>query len=490
MRGPNLPDILRRSSRVPINVPILVTSLAPGAHFSEICETLVVSAHGCAMRSPVKLEAGVPVHFHSKEGRETMAKVVDCQPMRSDQGGWKLGARLERPDNFWGLKSFPEDWARLPKQPASTDQKPTRRMPAPNAKVIDPPRQDAPSLKVAADKFQEQLSDDHLRAIIAEFVQPLLAEVTDLQAKLARGEPKRSQFEVSLSHIPPELEEKLWIRLRQDLGAQALQHTREQSEKLLAAAQAAIEKKITDGSDEFRKRITPELEAVEQRAQGISADMANRMRQHLGAGLGEFQQQVLDARNHLEQWSDELIRTLKQRLGEEYDAHRWEMQQIQAAVASEVSRLQAQIADLTSRMAKVDESVRRLESDLDSHLENMAGDIVSNARGQLKNAADALLKELETHNAKELGNQLDDACAHLKIIQKGVEASASELLRTQLSQSLQSFEHSLEELAQHSVARWRKALAGGLNSLVSILGDQFRLEAVSESREDHNLPVK
>src|SRR5439155_7113081 len=35
----NLPDTLRRSSRVPITVPMLVTSLEPGPHFSEICET-------------------------------------------------------------------------------------------------------------------------------------------------------------------------------------------------------------------------------------------------------------------------------------------------------------------------------------------------------------------------------------------------------------------------------------------------------------------
>ena len=111
----NIPDTLRRSSRVPITVPILVTSLEPGAHFSEICETLVVSAHGCSMRSPMRLEAGVPVHLHSKEGRQTMAQVVDCQPMGSDQQGWRLGARLDEPENFWGLKACPEDWVRLPR---------------------------------------------------------------------------------------------------------------------------------------------------------------------------------------------------------------------------------------------------------------------------------------------------------------------------------------------------------------------------------------
>ena len=112
MHAPNLPD-LRRSSRLPIALPILVTSLEPDSGFSEVCETLVVSAHGCAMRSSMKLDAGVPVQFQSKDGRWTMAHIVDCQPMDSDQQGWKLGARLDQPDNFWGLETWPEDWSQL-----------------------------------------------------------------------------------------------------------------------------------------------------------------------------------------------------------------------------------------------------------------------------------------------------------------------------------------------------------------------------------------
>src|ERR1700736_2192402 len=114
MQNSTSPTSLRRSSRVPVNVPILVTSLEPGARFSEVCETLEVNAHGCSMRSQMKLDAGVVVHFHSKEGRETTAKVVYCQPLDSGRHGGRVGARLDRPENFWGLTTFPQDWARLP----------------------------------------------------------------------------------------------------------------------------------------------------------------------------------------------------------------------------------------------------------------------------------------------------------------------------------------------------------------------------------------
>src|SRR5579864_7596103 len=113
MYNTNLPT-LRRSSRIPITVPVLVTSLKPGANFSEICETMVVSAHGCAMRSPIKLETGVPLHFHNQEGRETTAQVVYCKPSGTDRQTWTLGASFDRPENFWGLTSCPKDWARFP----------------------------------------------------------------------------------------------------------------------------------------------------------------------------------------------------------------------------------------------------------------------------------------------------------------------------------------------------------------------------------------
>src|SRR6266699_3397857 len=107
MHNENSALSLRRSSRVPVAVPILVSSL-DGAHYSEVCETLVVNAHGCAIRSRAKLDAGVALHFRSKDGRNTTAHVVSCQ--RMDSLSWRLGARLDRPQNFWALQTFPEDW--------------------------------------------------------------------------------------------------------------------------------------------------------------------------------------------------------------------------------------------------------------------------------------------------------------------------------------------------------------------------------------------
>ena len=487
MQGANTPDSSRRSSRVPITVPILVTSSEPDSQFSEICETLVVSAHGCAMRSPMRLEAGVPVQFQSKEGHWTMAHIVDCQPMGSGQPGWKLGARLDQPENFWGLEACPDDWAGLPEMPPPTEQRLRRKRAATNTEDIDQLPNHVPiSSKRALDKISRQLPDDHLRTMVAELVEPLHAEVRDLREKLARVEPKRSQFDISLSHIPPEVEEKLWIRLREDLGAQVLRQTRQQSEEVLEAAKEAIGKKITAAHNEFRQQVTQELRVVEQRAQGLSEEINDTVQQHLSSGEERFQQRVLEAGTDLERQSEQFLQTLRQRLSEEHDAYRREMQKTQAEVAAESSQLQAQTADLGSRIAELNESVRKLESELDTRLSRMASDIISGAHTQLDRAVDVVLKELGTRNAKELANQLDEACGRLKTVQKGIETSISALLRAEVSESLVSFGQTMEALAQESVGRWRLALSRDLSSLANTLGEQFRLEAASDSDESQD----
>ena len=449
MRAQNLPD-LRRSSRLPIALPILVTCLDSG--FSEVCETLVVSAHGCALRSSARLDAGVPVQFQSKDGRWTMAHIVDCQPIDSDQQSWKLGARLDQPDNFWKLDTCPDDWSQLSEVSVNTEQAPRGKRPSEYARF---------------------------RAVIAELVEPLQAEIADLREKLAQAPPRRSQFDISLSHIPAEVEEKLLMRLREELGAQVLRQTRQQSEEVLETAKEAIGRKISEAHNEFRDQVGQDLQAVERRAQGFSQEIADEVQKHLVSGAERFQKQVVEAGIRLERRSEELLRSLQQRLSEEHDMYRREMEKVQAAIDSESSRLQAQNAELAARMAKLDESARQLESDLDGRLVQMGSDIIAGARTQLEKALDVVLRELGTRNSQELNKRLEDAREHLQNVQQGIEGSISQLLKTQVAGSLLSFGQTMEELAQDSVGRWRHALARDLSSLANTLGGQFRLEGAT-----------
>lgn len=473
MYNTNLPT-LRRSSRIPITVPVLVTSLEPGANFSEICETMVVSAHGCAMRSPVKLEAGVPLHFHNQDGRETTAQVVYCKPSGTDRQAWTLGASFYQPENFWNLQSCPKDWTQLP---APAGEKAVAKFASIDRQPI-PEQVAAASVKIVLERIQKQISDEHLKATLAELIRPLEAEVTALKEKAAQG-AKRSRFEVSLSQIPPELEQQLEFRLRRDLGPQVLKEAREQSEQVLEAAKTAITEKTTQTHAEFRQRVTQDLQAVEQRTQALSADIAQNLREHLNRGLGELHQEVVGAGSRLKHLSQELLQVMQQTLGEDHEVRRGHLEQLQAVVKAESARLQAEIADLDSRMAKLDETACRLESGLDKRLSQMASDTVRTARGEMEGVLEVALNDLSTRTAQEFANQLDEASANLKLIQKGIEASVSDSLRLHSAEALQSFERSMEELAHQSLERWRVVVAGGLNSLVRTLGENFMLEATN-----------
>ncbi len=471
---------IRRSSRVPIKVPIRVTSMEPNSQFSEICETLVVSAHGCALRFPLKLDAGSTLRLHSRGGRQATAYVVFCQPMGSDGQGFRLGARLDRPENFWGLESYPEDW-RVLEMPAPAAQHPPQELPE-NAVVVRKPQTRSQASQAILNKIEEQLSDDRLRGILVKLVRPLQAEVTELREKLA-GNARRNRFEVSLGHIPPELEEKLWERLRQDLGTRALEQTREQSAEMLGAAKSAIEQKTSAALTEFRHRLAGELHAVEQRAQELSKELTSTTQQHLHAGIEKLRRQALETGAQFNAQCEKLVSSWRGQLVDSQAAHRREIEQIQADTAAKASDLQSEVSDLGRRITAMNESVRRLESDLDAHLERVAGEIVSGAQTQLESAVALTLKDLQTRGSNEVESRLNEICGHLRTIQNRIEHSFSGSLKAQGEEAVQSIAQQFEDVAQQSVEKWRLALAQDLTSVANTLGQQLRRELEPEAGE-------
>lgn len=475
MHNANSSTTIRRSSRVPTAVPILVTSL-DGTQFSEVCETLVVNAHGCAILTRVKLDSGIPLHLHSKEGHETTAHVVSCQPIGSDNRSWRLGARLDRPENFWGLRDCPKDWA----IPATLVQPrvPQTLSPTTPFGSHPVPAQGTQPSQAVLDRVARQLEAQVTR-MIAESVGPLQAEVAALKEKLARKEANHSRFEVSLSSIPPELEQQLELRLRKDFGPRVLDEARQQSQNLLAAAKAAIDHRTTEVYESFLHQVTEELKAVEKRAQDLSAHISQNAREHLHRGLDEFYQKLVDGGNSLKRLSEELLEFLQHSLNEEHNARRGDLEHLRASVESESTRLHEQIEYLDGRIVKLDASAQALESGLDQRLSQISSNTMRETRKQLETLANEILEELTKRGVDTLGNQLEEATGNMKIVQKGIVASASESLKVEAANALQSFEHSMEQLAKLSVERWRLKLAGGLNAVAKSLGEQIQLEAES-----------
>ena len=121
---------------------------------------------------------------------------------------------------------------------------------------------------------------------------------------------------------------------------------------------------------------------------------------------------------------------------------------------------------------------------MESHLNQAAHNIIAAARTQLETAVESVLKELGTRNAKELGHQLNQACGKLEESRKSIEASVSELIKTEVAGSLLSFGQTMEELAQDSVGRWRISLARDLNSVARTLGQNFQMKPEASENEE------
>ena len=463
---------LRRSSRVPTNLPILVTTLA-GTQFSEVCKTLVVNAHGCAVMSPMQFDAGVPLRFKSKDGRETTAHVVSCEPMGPGNGTWRLGAKLDQPQNFWGLSDCPADWV-VPAGPLSAKLQQISSpaigsIPKVNGQASIPP-------EVMLDLVARKL-EAPLRRMIAESIAPLQAEIAAVKETLARREANPSRFEVSLAQIPAELEQQLEQRVKKDLGPKVLEESRNQYAHLLETAKANIAQRTNESYEDFRRRASEELKAIEGRAHEISARISVTAQEQVRRGVEDFQQKLLDGGNSLKRLSEELLEFLQQSLTDEHNARRHDLEELRASVSAESSRLHQDVENLDSRIAKLNESARSLESGLDTRLNQMAANTVKDTRNQLETMANEALGQLNAHGAKILSDQLDDAGEKMATAQKDATAALAESLNTQVGNASTAFDHSMDEMGKLSVERWRLRLAATLNGLAKSLGEQFQLEA-------------
>ena len=458
MHNAATPATLRRSSRVPTSLQLLVTSL-DGAHFSEVCETTVVSAHGCAMLSRVKVETGIPLHLHSKDGRETTAHVVSCQPVAPDHRYWRLGAKLDQPDNFWGLKNCPKDWV-FPR-PAVTPKAPQVFQPSTPLRALPEPT---------------AFSEAQVRKLIAEALRPLQAEIGLLKEKLAQRDANPSRFEVSLSCIPTELEQQMESRLRQDLSPKVLDEASKQSALLLASAKKALDQRAGESYEGFISRVTQQLQVVEQRAEEISAHISASARDHLSRGLEDFQQKLLEGGNSLKRLGEQLLDFLQQNLHAEYILRREDLEQLRASLANESARMQQQVEDLHARVEKLNESARSLESGLDQRLSRMSSDTIREARAQFEGMANDVLEELTKRSVVALAQQLDDAAGTMKAKQDSLTTAFSESLNVRKTSAIQAFERSMEDLARASVERWRAKFEAGLQGLLKSLNEQFRAE--------------
>jgi hypothetical protein len=106
-------DTMRRSTRLALQVGVLITTLDLRNQICEECRTVAINAHGCGviMQEPPKIGAPLLIDLLAQP-RSKKARVVVCVPL-SEAGpkSYLVGLEFETPENFWGVENPPADWA-------------------------------------------------------------------------------------------------------------------------------------------------------------------------------------------------------------------------------------------------------------------------------------------------------------------------------------------------------------------------------------------
>jgi hypothetical protein len=102
---------IRRSTRLPLEIPVHLSSLDDATPFSEQCQTTLVNAHGCGVISPRAIATKTPMRIEIPSAqRHTTARAVEVVSLGGDPETWLLGLELDVPGNFWGIDYAPSDW--------------------------------------------------------------------------------------------------------------------------------------------------------------------------------------------------------------------------------------------------------------------------------------------------------------------------------------------------------------------------------------------
>jgi len=159
---------IRRSTRLPLEVPVLVTSLDPARPFSERCNTTLVNAHGCGLIVPRALAHGIPVQLEIVAAkRHTTARVSEVVPLGGDPETWLVGLELDAPGNFWGIDYAPSDW--------KVDEQKIEESPSPAAEPQHPDQGPTAAVKPAR-SHRWRLTDISAGACYLEATAPFPAD--------------------------------------------------------------------------------------------------------------------------------------------------------------------------------------------------------------------------------------------------------------------------------------------------------------------------
>jgi len=105
------PKTTRRSTRLRVQIPLVVTSMDRRHPLSAQCVALVVSPQGCGIRASHALPIKTPVLLSDLPGGGSASgHVANCLPLGNDGKDFLIGVSLYNQGNVWGIVDPPEDW--------------------------------------------------------------------------------------------------------------------------------------------------------------------------------------------------------------------------------------------------------------------------------------------------------------------------------------------------------------------------------------------
>jgi hypothetical protein len=105
------PKTTRRSTRLRVEIPVIVTSMDRRHPFSAECIAIVVSLQGCGFRTSEALPLETPVMLGDlPNGGTATGRVASCLPLGGDGKFFLIGVALYNQGNVWGIANPPQDW--------------------------------------------------------------------------------------------------------------------------------------------------------------------------------------------------------------------------------------------------------------------------------------------------------------------------------------------------------------------------------------------
>ena len=120
-------ELERRSTRIRAQIPLQLRSLNPEMECSEQCQTVIVNAQGCGVRTRRNLDVGLEVMLELPTGTSVTARVANSVPLGRDAKFWLVGLALDEPGNIWGIRPAPPDWGEPKVFAAATARTPTNK---------------------------------------------------------------------------------------------------------------------------------------------------------------------------------------------------------------------------------------------------------------------------------------------------------------------------------------------------------------------------